>query len=162
MLKKEFENRFGQEVSDGDFEIINRMYMAAGEMDKDEFCKNFKMDFLSNPLIAALTVSGEHWIKAQMNTAEKLVKTEKELSELQRTVKGLENQVKSREERIGLLQAAVDATVTEVNLVVFPKLQERFNDLFGTSAVMRMRHSNGWDLSRDEIDWLLDHCEDYD
>ena len=47
-----------------------------------------------------------------------------------------------------------------LNLPVFPSLQNKFNDIFGTSEVIRMRHNNGWDLSREEVEWLLDHCED--
>ena len=42
MTQKEFEARFGQEVSSECFDYANRVYMAAGNMDKDEFCKDWK------------------------------------------------------------------------------------------------------------------------
>ena len=160
MLKKEFESLTGKTVSDEDFTLINRIYMAAGEMDKATFCKNWKPELLENPIVAAMTVGTETWIKAQMNTAEELNKAKKECSDTIRVAKGLQDQVNARERTIGQLRADVDATVEQINLPVFPSLQNKFNDIFGTSEVIRMRHNNGWDLSREEVEWLLDHCED--
>lgn len=42
MLKKEFEERIGRSASLDEFTEANGMYMAAGEMDKDEFCREWK------------------------------------------------------------------------------------------------------------------------
>lgn len=42
MLQKEFEERIGCSVSQDEFIEANAMYMAAGEMDKDEFCHEWK------------------------------------------------------------------------------------------------------------------------
>lgn len=42
MTQKEFEERTKWLVKAEDFHIINNLYMAAGNMDKDEFCKEFR------------------------------------------------------------------------------------------------------------------------
>lgn len=41
MQQKEFETRTGKEVTPASFDYANRVYMAAGEMDKDSFCKEY-------------------------------------------------------------------------------------------------------------------------
>ena len=41
MNKHEFEARTGWEVSDDDYAHIEKIYMNAGEMDKDEFCRDY-------------------------------------------------------------------------------------------------------------------------
>ena len=42
MTQKEFEERTGLNVSAVEFCTVNDIYMAAGEMDKDTFCKEWK------------------------------------------------------------------------------------------------------------------------
>ena len=42
MTRKEFEECTGLQVSAVEFCTINDIYMAAGEMDKDTFCKEWK------------------------------------------------------------------------------------------------------------------------
>ena len=42
MLQKEFEERIGRSVSEEEYVEANAMYMAAGEMDKDEFCREWE------------------------------------------------------------------------------------------------------------------------
>ena len=42
MFQKEFEERIGRSVTQEEYVEANAMYMAAGEMDKDEFCREWK------------------------------------------------------------------------------------------------------------------------
>lgn len=42
MTQKEFEERIGHEVTGDEFESANAIYMAAGDMDKDTFCKDYE------------------------------------------------------------------------------------------------------------------------
>ena len=42
MLQKEFEERIGRSVSEEEYVEANAMYMAAGDIDKDEFCREWK------------------------------------------------------------------------------------------------------------------------
>ena len=78
MTQQEFEARFGQEVTPECFDYANRVYMAAGNVDKDEFCKEWKNQHIRNSgLITVLTMEVEF---------------------LQGTVKNMENQVRAEEE----------------------------------------------------------------
>lgn len=42
MTLQEFTERTGLTVSTEEYELIDSMYLAAGNMDKDEFCSDFK------------------------------------------------------------------------------------------------------------------------
>ena len=41
MLQKEFEERIGRSVTEQEYVEADAMYMAAGDMDKDEFCREW-------------------------------------------------------------------------------------------------------------------------
>lgn len=73
MLKQEFENMIGTEVSTNTFDYANRVYMAAGEMDKQTFARDWQDEYVSeSKIVSALTL---------------------EVECLQDTVKNLEHQV---------------------------------------------------------------------
>jgi len=42
MQKSEFTQKTGIELSDADYKEVELMYLEAGNMDKDEFCKDYK------------------------------------------------------------------------------------------------------------------------
>ena len=66
MTRKEFEECTGLQVSAVEFCTINDIYMAAGEMDKDTFCKEWKQHGESK-LLAELwhRVKREHDIRKE-------------------------------------------------------------------------------------------------
>lgn len=53
MTQKEFEDRTGLKTDAEEYAAIERMYMAAGDMDKDEFCKRWRQTG-KNPLTMSL------------------------------------------------------------------------------------------------------------
>ena len=53
MLQKEFEERIGRSVTQEEYVEANAMYMAAGEMDKDAFCREW-MQFGQSKLVQGL------------------------------------------------------------------------------------------------------------
>lgn len=60
MTQQEFESRIGTEVSASTFDFANRVYMAAGEMQKDEFCADWKKnDLTASKIASALTLEVE-------------------------------------------------------------------------------------------------------
>ena len=60
MTQKEFETRFGQEVTPESFDYANRVYMAAGNLDKDDFCKEWKNQHIRNSdTVATLAIKVE-------------------------------------------------------------------------------------------------------
>jgi hypothetical protein len=53
MLQKEFEERIGRSVSEQEYVEANAMYMAAGDIDKDTFCREWKQ-IGESPLVKGL------------------------------------------------------------------------------------------------------------
>lgn len=53
MTQKEFEERTGLKTDAEEYAAIERMYMVAGNMDKDEFCKRWRQTG-KNPLTISL------------------------------------------------------------------------------------------------------------
>lgn len=53
MTQKEFEERTGLKTDAEEYAAIERMYMVAGNMDKDEFCKRWRQTG-KNPLTVSL------------------------------------------------------------------------------------------------------------
>ena len=53
MLKKEFEERIGRKVTESEYVEANAVYMTAGDIDKDEFCKEW-MQFGQSKLVQGL------------------------------------------------------------------------------------------------------------
>ena len=46
MTKQEFEARTGMKTNSEDYARIEKMYMAAGNMDKDLFCAEYKLTLI--------------------------------------------------------------------------------------------------------------------
>ena len=61
MTQQEFETRTNWTPSEEAFDYINRVYMAAGEIDKDTFCK----DYMSHKLHESKVVG---WLTAEVET----------------------------------------------------------------------------------------------
>ena len=84
MTQKEFETRFGQEVTPESFDYANRVYMAAGNLDKDDFCKEWKNQHIRNSdTVTALTMEVEtlqRQAKANHDALEGALKLQDELA----------------------------------------------------------------------------------
>lgn len=60
MTREEYNSRTNENVSEDEFQFINRVYMAAGDsIDKDQFCRDIKKSGGMNATIAALTENVE-------------------------------------------------------------------------------------------------------
>lgn len=71
MTQQEFEKRIGTEVTSDTFDYANRVYMAAGEMDKDAFCKDWRDEYVSeSEIVSALTVEVEE-LRSALDNANK-------------------------------------------------------------------------------------------
>lgn len=70
MTQQEFEERTGMRVSAEEFDRIHDMYLAAGEMDKDEFCREFRAHGHS-PLVAELFKTCQNLEEQRLEQVEK-------------------------------------------------------------------------------------------
>ena len=80
MTQQEFETRTGIAYSQGEFDdVVNPLYMAAGQLDKDKFCIEFKhhQTYLMNSRIVTALVSEVEMTRAsEQNLKNQLKKTE--------------------------------------------------------------------------------------
>lgn len=89
MLKEEFEKLVGYEVADSVYSEIEAAYMAAGEMDKKDFCKEFKKHQLNKSEVFWEIVKTVTKTKNDSDFYEKQFNEMKEKMEKQLVEKGL-------------------------------------------------------------------------
>lgn len=120
MTQQEFEARFGQEVTPECFDYANRVYMAAGNVDKDEFCKEWKNQHIRNSgLITVLTMEVEF---------------------LQGTVKNMENQVRAEEECLNTFRSQmVDFLILQAEKWSATDLREKAIKIVGIKEYIYRR-----------------------
>lgn len=169
MTKQEFESRTNRKVTEAEFDYINRIYMAAGEINKDDFCKAWlalagpKKNVLLDALTAhceqlARTVDSYH--RAINDQAVQLDAARENMSNMQKEINGVKAQVEFRNEKILKMQKVIDAVEAHVDLEIEDEVAKAFEEQYGKLYVIRMRHENGWELNGGEIDWLIEHAEE--
>lgn len=167
MTQQEFESRTDLTVTADQFDIINRIYMAAGELDKDTFCEDFQQAFLSNAIVKHLVAHCEQLARtvdsyshAINDQATQLDAARHNMSSMQRTIDGQKDQIKYRDEQILKMQTVLDAVNEHVDLEVETEVAEAYEKQFGKLYVIKMRFEHSWNLSDEEILWLIQHAEE--
>ena len=69
MTKQEFELLTGEMTTDINFEFAHRVYMAAGDMDKDTFCEDWKENNLTHSKIVSTLTLEVETLNAALKTA---------------------------------------------------------------------------------------------
>lgn len=132
MLQKEFEALTGKKVTAEEYAEIEKVYMAASGMDKQEFCAAWnekKFGYIVGELVKSvqeLTKWRDHW-KKQMDEAEE----------------------KAEDAAIALLYCA--------NKHNDEGMKEAAFNLVGLDAVVRLDVENGFELNQRERDYILEN-----
>lgn len=160
MTQQEFETRTGLSYNTEDFELINRIYLAAGEINKDLFCDEFKKDpkILDNSIAIGMLLRVEALEEAYDKLMKEYSDLETQLDAARKNMEAYRKQIDVADAKVGRLQSLVDATLEEVNLACNKELKEVFELNMGKIETMRLRKEAGWPLSSEDIDYLLDHC----
>ena len=80
MTQQEFETRTGLNVSASEFDFIHRVYMAAGALGKDDFCKEWKAShkaIRTSAILCAIVEENEHNV-GYIGSLQSQLKREKE------------------------------------------------------------------------------------
>lgn len=170
MTKQEFETLTKRTVSDELFDNVNRLYMAAGEMTKNDFCEAYiKLTSLDwgNPIIhdivehcEQLARTVDSYSHAINDQATQLDAARHNISSMQRTIDGQKDQIHYRDEKILQMQKVLNAVEANIDLEIETEVAKAYEEQFGKLYVIRMRHENGWELNANEIEWLLEHAEE--
>jgi hypothetical protein len=132
MNHQEFIERTGLAPAIEEYQTIEAIYMAAGEMDKDEFCKEFKK--CGNSRL---------------------------VTELFRTVCTLKGQYEERlgeiEDLHGQKNEMVDFLIDRAQAFSDKELLEKASEMVGQKEVIRRRIVKGYNLWAYETEWMLNN-----
>ena len=167
MTQQEFETRIKREVKTEDFDYINRIYMAAGEMDKDSFCAEYNTMIFRSDIVKALVDHCEQLARsinsldhALADQASQLDAARHNMSSMQKEIFDLKSQIVLRDEKILKIQMVQDAVEKHIDLDDEKAVREAFEKAFGELYTIRVRYENGWELNDEEILWLIQHAEE--
>ena len=167
MTQQEFETRINREVKSEDFDYINRIYMAAGSMDKDAFCAEYSTMIFRSGIVKMLVEHCEQLARtvdsyshAINDQATQLDAARHNMSSMQRTIDGQKDKIHYRDEKILQMQKVLNAVEANIDLEIETEVAKAYEEQFGKLYVIRMRHENGWELNANEIEWLLEHAEE--
>lgn len=138
MLKEEFEKRIGRSVTEQEYLEANAMYENAGDMDKDEFCREW------------LKIGNARLVKC---LAEKTYQLNKALNEKELLHK----------EAVEIISDAADAILEIENVVLNGGRTEHIAELLdrkawwlvGAKEVVLRKIKKGIELSEDDKDYIL-------
>jgi hypothetical protein len=132
MNHQEFTERIGLEPTIEEYQTIEAIYMAAGEMDKDEFCKEFKK--CGNSRLVA------------------------ELFKMVCTLKGqYEERCNEIEDLHEQKNAMVDFLIDRAQAFSDKELLEKASEMAGQKEVIRRRIVKGYNLWSYETEWMLNN-----
>ncbi|MBO7052228.1 MAG: hypothetical protein J6W24_06140 [Prevotella sp.] len=140
MLQNEFEERTKLSVTAEEYVKIDALYMACGDIDKNEFCKKY------------MTFEGRldlmHMIERELNHKHQMYhRLKKEMAEA------------VEEEELHKLEMA-DFLLAEAAMLMggsqtAKRLREKAVELIGEAAVVRMKISHDYDLWQEDKEYIL-------
>lgn len=142
MLQKEFEERIGRSVTEQEYLEANAMYENAGDMDKDEFCREW-LKFGNSRLVKCL--------------AEKTYQQHKALQEKELLLK----------ESKGIWSDAADAMLEIEQDILNGETTEHITELLdlkvwwlvGAKELVLRKIKMGMDLSKNDKNYINEHLK---
>lgn len=142
MLQKEFEERIGRSVTEQEYLEANAMYENAGDMDKDEFCREW-LKIGSYRLVKCLAEKTYQQHKALQETELLLKESQEICSDAADAMLEIEQ---------GLLNGkTVEHTTTE--------LEKKARWLVGAKEVVLRKIKMGMDLSENDKNYINEHLK---
>ena len=142
MLQKEFEERIGRSVTEQEYIEANAMYENAGDMDKDEFCREW-LKIGNSRLVKCLAEKTYQQHKA-LQEKELLLKESKEIrSDAADAMLEIEQ---------GILNGETTEHITEL-------LDLKASWLVGAKEVVLRKIKMGMDLSEMDKDYINEHLK---
>lgn len=140
MLQKEFEERIGRSVTEQEYLEANAMYENAGDMDKDEFCREW------------LKIGNSRLVKC---LAEKTYQQHKALEEKELLLKeSKEIRSDAADAMLEIEQGILNGETTEH---IIELLDLKASCLVGAKEVVLRKIKMGMDLSEMDKDYINEH-----
>lgn len=142
MFQKEFEERIGRSVTQEEYVEANAMYMAAGEMDKDEFCREW------------VEIGGKKLVQCLFNAAYNLGQA---LQEQKLMVNECQEMISdAADAMLEIADANLGCTTEEITA---QELTEKACWLVGQKEVTRRKVQNGYRLNAKERETIINNLK---
>lgn len=138
MLQKEFEDRIGRKVTTEEYVEANAMYMAAGELDKDEFCREW-LKIGSSKLVQCLFEAAHRLDQALQE--QKLM-----VNECQEMISDAADAMLAIGDRLSL------ANVREA-------LEKKAVWLVGRKEVVQRKAANEYIFSKEDLEYIMNNLK---
>ena len=147
MLQKEFEDRIGRSVTEQEYVEADAVYMAAGDMDKDEFCREW------------LKIGSSRLVRCLAETAHQKGKKVQELELLHKETMDIVNNAADAMLEIekGLLDYEEESPCRCANAAELLNREALW--LVGTKEVVLRKIRMGMELSEDEKIYIKEHLK---
>ena len=142
MLQKEFEERIGRSVTEQEYLEANAMYENAGDMDKDEFCREW------------LKIGNSRLVKC---LAEKIYQLNKALQEKELILK--ESKEICSDAADAMLEIEQDILNGETTEHITELLDLKAWWLVGAKEVVLRKIKMGMDLSENDKNYINEHLK---
>ncbi len=152
MLQKEFEERTGKKVSPEQYAEIDRIYMAAGDVDKDTFCKEWKR-LEGSKVVAELTREVELTTLQAQSFGRSLENEKEQKDALAKELEIATSNNRELAEEVAELKA-IKARLAEA--LLREGLDCVARDILGASAVIGLKCSLEMELDADDRKFLAD------
>lgn len=135
MTQQEFQKLTGTEVTSDTYDYIQRVYMAAGDMDKKSFCADWRDGYVSKSRIVSHLVT--------------------EVETCRATISNYENQLENDANSLKtLIDSFVDFLVYEAEHYSAPALRDKAIKLVGICEYLRRKIAAGFELWREDREAL--------
>lgn len=145
MLQKEFEERIGRSVTEAEHIEANAMYMSAGDIDKDVFCREWKKMCMS-PLVQGL-----------FNTAYQNGKKVEELEQLHK--ENMEIVSNAADAMLEIEHGLLDGETAEHTSRAVGLLERKAMWLVGAKEVVLRKIKMGMPLGEKDMTYIAEHLK---
>ena len=150
MTRKEFEDRIGRKVSESEFVEANAMYMMAGELDKDEFCREW-LKIGSSKLVQCLFEKA-HSLDQNLQEQQLVLKEGKEI---------ISDAADAMLEILDLVIEARDKSEGEYSAIdaIGVKLDKKIAWLIGRGETTKRKVRKGIAMSPEDADYIINNLK---
>ena len=150
MLQKEFEDRIGRKVSESEFVVANAMYMMAGELDKDEFCREW-LKIGSSKLVQCLFEKA-HSLDQNLQEQQLVLKEGQEI---------ISDAADAMLEILDLVIEARDKSEGEYSAIdaIGVKLDKKIAWLIGRGETTKRKVRKGIAMSPEDADYIINNLK---
>ena len=138
MLQKEFEDRIGHKVSTEEYVEANAVYMMAGELDKDEFCREW------------LKIGSSKLVQCLFETAHRL---DQDLQEQKLMVNECQEMISDAADAMLEIGDAISSTK------VREELEKKAVWLVGRKEVVMRKAAHEYILSKEDLEYITNNLK---